>query len=112
VTGIAGAVEHVSPYGDGGLGLRLGDPETTPQSATAVTLPGVVERVGIAESRRLDPEESLTFEVSDGVVSADGERELEVSGGTVHLWPSTDGPRLVEFASLFEAATTDGVLLQ
>jgi hypothetical protein len=112
VTGIAGAVAHVSPYTDGGLGLRLDDPETTPQSATAVTLPGVVERVGIAESRGLDPDESVTFEVTDGVVSADGERELEVAEGTVHLWPTTDGPRLVDFANLFDAATADGVLLQ
>lgn len=111
VTAIAGAVETVSPWVDGGLGLRLGDPETTDRTATAVTLPGVVERVGIDEARHLDADEPLVFEVADGVVSADGERELEVTAGTVGLAPSNDGPRLVDFEALFEAASAAGALL-
>lgn len=110
VTGIAGTLGSISPWEDGGFGFLTTDPAGATTTVTAVTLPGVVEQIGIAESRRLDPNESIGFTVEEGVVSADGERELELIDGTVELWPTADGPHLVDFAALFEQVAAVGAL--
>ncbi|MFW5924191.1 MAG: diacylglycerol kinase family protein [archaeon] len=110
VTGIAGALGSISPWEDGGFGFETAAPDDSPTTVTAVTLPGVVERIGMADSGRLDVDEPREFEVSEGVVSVDGERELEVTDGTVRLWPTSDGPRLVDFDALFEQVAAVGAL--
>lgn len=110
VTGIAGTLGSISPWEAGGFGFLTTDPAGAPTRVTAVTLPGVVEQIGIAESRRLTADESIEFAVDEGVVSADGERELEVIDGTVELWPTADGPQLVDFAALFEQVAAVGAL--
>lgn len=110
MTGIAGTLGSISPWHDGGFGFLTSDPVGAPKTVTAVTLPRVVERIGIAESRRLDPGESIEFAVDEGVVSADGERELEVTDGRVELWPAADGPHLVDFEALFEQVAAVGAL--
>lgn len=112
IVGIAGALGYLSPWSDDGRGLRFADPERAPRTATAITVPGVVERIGIAESRRLEPGEDVAFDLTDGVVSADGEREREVTAGQVRLWIETDGPTLVDFEGVFERAANDGSLVR
>lgn len=52
----------------------------------------------------------MTREVTDGVVGADGERELELTNERVEFRPVPDGPRLVSFEAVFEAAARSGVL--
>ncbi|WP_101295673.1 NAD(+)/NADH kinase [Halegenticoccus soli] len=108
LSGVAGALAMHRPDDSGGVGLRFGPPDETPETVRAITVPGVVERVGVAEWRRLDAEEPIRFEVPSGVVSADGERELEIRDATVEIRPVDAGPRLVEFDAVFERAAEDG----
>jgi len=73
-------------------------------------LPGgiVVDRIGIEDYRDLADGEEMEFEIGRGVVSFDGERDVEVQDARVRLWPDMDGPRLVDFDALFEKATVAG----
>ena len=113
LSGIAGALGAHAPEAPGGAGLRLGTPDADrPDTAAAtavraVTMPGVVGRIGVAERRDLAAGEPMAFDVSDAVLSADGERELEVSEGRVEMRVRDEGPRLVDFEAVFAAASRD-----
>lgn len=102
LSGIAGALTHVDPTDPGGVGLELA--AAADRSVRAITLPGVVERVGVAASRRLDADEAMRFELDEGVVSVDGERHLEVRDATVTARPVPGGPRILDFDRAFEVA--------
>ncbi|ELY60165.1 ATP-NAD/AcoX kinase [Natronococcus amylolyticus DSM 10524] len=93
---VAGALEPVAPDEPGGVAVRLTDPENSPRTARAVLAPGVVATVGIKSCERVDPDEPVGFEVPDGVVGADGERELELTDASVEFRVRSDGPRLVD----------------
>lgn len=112
IVGIAGALDYMTPWSDPGMGLRFTDPERAARTATAITVPGVVERIGIGESGRLEPGADIAFDLTDAVVSADGEREREVTTGNVRLWIESRGPTLVDFERVFERAARDGSLRQ
>jgi hypothetical protein len=105
---VAGALEAVAPDDPGGVALRLADPGDAPRSVRAIVAPGVTATVGIASSERTDPHEAVRFDVPDGVVGADGERELELTDATVELRPVPDGPRLVDARATLEAGVPDG----
>lgn len=116
--GIAGAQGARAPADPGGVGLRLVAPDgggdagrSAAGGATtivrAVTMPGVVGRIGVAERRGLAAGEPMAFDVSDAVLSADGERELEVGEGRVEMRVRDEGPRLVDFDAVFAAASRD-----
>ncbi|WP_423986871.1 NAD(+)/NADH kinase [Haladaptatus sp.] len=118
LSAIAGGFETHRPDEPGGIGFRLEDRSEPPlenesslcpsQEVRAVTVPGVVSDVSIAEFRRLDDGEAFAFDVSSGVVSADGERELEVRDASVRLRPVSDGPRLVRIDAAIERAADAG----
>ncbi|WP_129114781.1 NAD(+)/NADH kinase [Halegenticoccus tardaugens] len=108
LSGVAGMLTRCGPDDPGGVGLWFGPPAETPRAVRAITVPGVVDRVGVAEWRRLAPDEPATFDVPSGVVSADGERELEVRDARVEIRPVESGPRLVDFDAVFERAAADG----
>ncbi|AXR78394.1 NAD(+)/NADH kinase [Natrarchaeobaculum sulfurireducens] len=107
---VAGAVERVAPDDPGGVGLRLTDPETASRTVRAVLAPGVTATLGIEAVERLEWNEPFTFEISDGVVGADGERELEVTDTTVELTPVPEGPRLVDVEATLAAGARAGAL--
>ena len=107
LSGVAGALASHPADAPGGVGLRLGPTTETPRTARAIVVPGVVARLGVAECRYLDDEAEMTFEVEEGVVTVDGERELEVQDATVRLRPVADGPRLVAFDRVFEAVARE-----
>lgn len=104
LSGIAGTVQVHPPTTSGGVLVRLAPLETARRTVRAITLPGVVERLGIEESAQLEDEETAEFEVTEGVVSVDGERELEVTDGLVRMRPVRDGPRIIRFEEAFEIA--------
>ena len=112
LSGIAGALGALAPDEPGAIALRLVDAETSEQTVRAIVAPGVITSVGIEEYRRLSDDQSMTVEVSDGVIGADGERELEVTDETVEFRSISDGPRLVSFEALFERAARAGVLTE
>jgi hypothetical protein len=110
LSGIAGALGPLAPDDPGAVALRLGDADTSERTVRAIVAPGVTTSFGIEESRHLSGEELMTVEVSEGVVGADGERELEITDETVEFRSLSDGPRLVSFEGVFEHAARTGVL--
>lgn len=109
---VAGCIEPLSPEAPGGAALRLGDPETAPRTVRAIIAPGMTTTVGVYDHDSLAWSESTSFEVADGVVAADGERELELVDATVEMTPMADGPHLVDVESALTAATDAGVLVR
>ncbi|MDG5817351.1 NAD(+)/NADH kinase [Natronococcus sp. A-GB7] len=105
---VAGALESVAPGEPGGVALRLTDPVDAPRTARAVLAPGVVATVGIESCKRVEPDEPVAFEVPDGVVGADGERELELTDTTVEFRVRSDGPRLVDVDAALAAGADAG----
>lgn len=105
LSGMIGTLETKRPDAPGGVGARFAPPEETERAVRAIPVPGVVDRIGIETRRDLADGEEMAFEIDRGVVSFDGERDVEVQDARVRLWPTADGPRLVDFDALFEAAT-------
>ena len=105
LSAVAGTVTSEPVTGDdpGGVAVRLADPDEAEQTVRAVVAPGVLATVGVKSWKRLVPGNSVSFELSDGVVGADGEREHEVTDATVELRPLEDGPRLVDVERALEA---------
>jgi len=108
---IAGCLGPVAPDDPGGAAVRLTDPDTSNQTVRGLVAPGLTTKVGISDHRRLDWDEHAVFEVSNGVVGADGEREVELVEATVEITPVADGPRLVQPRDVLEAAGEVGVLI-
>ena len=106
LSGVAGGLVTHRPDDPGGVGFRLGGDAT--RTVRAVTVPGTLARVPVREHRVLDDGEAYAFDVATGVVSADGERDLEVRDAVVTLRPVADGPRLVRVADVFERAAESG----
>jgi hypothetical protein len=107
---VAGCLEPLAPTDPGGAAVRLGDPAEAARTVRAIVAPGLVAEIGVVEHEQVGWDESVVFEVSDAVVGADGERELEVIDGTVEMRPTTNGPRLVDAATALEMAAEAGVL--
>ncbi|MFC6988836.1 NAD(+)/NADH kinase [Haloplanus sp. GCM10025708] len=108
LSGIVGGVVRHPPDAPGGVGVRLGPPDETPRTVDAVTVPGVLEPVGVADYRLLDDGEEFVFEVETGVVSVDGERDVEVTDAEVAMSPSADGPYVVQVERTLAAAADRG----
>lgn len=108
--GIAGALGSLAPDEPGGIALRLTDAENSDRTVSAIVAPGVMTTVGVKTSDRLSSEESMTVDVGDGVVGADGERELEVTNETVEFAPVAAGPQIVSYDTVFADAARTGVL--
>ncbi|WP_265110571.1 NAD(+)/NADH kinase [Halosolutus halophilus] len=108
---VAGAFERVAPTDPGGVALRLADPADAPRTVRSVLAPGVTATVGVASVDRLAWGETAQFDVPDGVVGADGERELELTGATVDLTPVLEGPRLVDVNETLSAGADAGALV-
>lgn len=109
---VAGCIEPVAPEAPGGAALRLGPPDATARSVRAVLAPGVTTTIGITEHAPLDAGASATFDVVDGVIGADGEREVELADATVTMTLTDDGPRLVDVDATLEAAAEAGILIE
>jgi hypothetical protein len=109
LSGIAGGLSLHPPDASGGVGFRLGPPDDCEQTVRAITVPGVVERLGVRAWDRLDDDEATTFELPRGVVSVDGERELEVREATIDVRPAPDGPVVVDVDAVYERAARDGL---
>jgi hypothetical protein len=105
----AGALDSLDPDEPGTIALRLAEPDRAERTVRAIVAPGVVAALGIEECRRLPEGGSTTVEVDEGVIGADGERELELVDETVTFRSADDGPRLVSFEAVFEHDELIGV---
>lgn len=111
LTSVAGSVEPLAPDAPGGVALRLGDPDETPRSVRSVLAPGMTTTVGLESYEPLGWDEPAIFEVQDGVIGADGERELELIDATVTMTPTANGPRLVDVEATLRTAPEAGSLI-
>lgn len=111
LTSAAGCVQPLAADEPGGAALRFGDPDETPMSVRAVLAPGMTTTVGIKSHEALDWDEPATFRVENGVIGADGEREVELADATVTMTPTADGPRLVDVDAALETASATGGLV-
>lgn len=117
LSGIAGALGEHAPDDPGGIGLRFADGTDATTGAHAehvvrgIVAPGVVERIGIRERRRLEPGETLSTTIGVGVLTVDGERDLELTDATVDLTVRTDGPRLIRMAETLDVAAREGAFV-
>ncbi|MFB6256215.1 MAG: ATP-NAD kinase, partial [Haloplanus sp.] len=96
--------------GSGGAAVYLRPPDDAVRTVRAVVAPGVTATVGIDRHRRLDADEPARFEVPDGVIGADGERELELVDAQVELVPRESGPLLVDVRAALDRAARAGAL--
>ena len=108
LSGIAGGLSVHRPDQAGGVGYRLGPADDCPEQVDAITVPGVVERLGIRAWEQLADDEPMTFELPRGVLSVDGERELEVRDAIVDVRPVADGPVVVDIDAVYEHAAREG----
>jgi len=110
LSGVAGCLDAFDPGTGEGAGLHLCDPADAARTVRAVVAPGVTATVGIETHRRLRADDPARFDVPDGVVGADGERELELVDATVEIAPLEQGPRLVDVRDALDRAARAGVL--
>jgi hypothetical protein len=108
LSGIAGGLTVHPPDEPGGVGYRLGPAAECTEQVDAITVPGVVERLGVREWEPLDDDQPMTFELPRGVVSVDGERELELREAVIDVCPVADGPRVVDVDAVYDHAARDG----
>jgi hypothetical protein len=109
LSSVAGAFDSLAPDEPGAIALRLADEDTSDQTVKAIVAPGMTTRVSVEEYHRLADQESMIVEVDDGVLGADGERELEVTDETVEFHPVSNGPRLIADEAVFECAAHTGI---
>ncbi|WP_136592124.1 NAD(+)/NADH kinase [Salinigranum halophilum] len=108
LSGIAGGLTVHPPDEPGGVGYRLGPAAECTEQVDAITVPGVVERLGVREWEPLDDDQPMTFELPRGVISVDGERELEVREAVIDVCPVADGPRVVDVDTVYDHAAREG----
>jgi predicted polyphosphate/ATP-dependent NAD kinase len=73
--------------------------------------PGLIERIPIAEVRRLEPGVAVRVEAAHGTAALDGERELELHADTpLQVTLELDGPRTLEIAATLGYAAGAGLL--
>lgn len=110
LSGVAGALDSLAPDEPDSIALRLADAKTCDRTARAIVAPGVTAKFGITEFQRISDGSSMSVDVTDAVVGADGERELEVTDETVEFYPVPNGPQLISCETVFDCAAENGVL--
>ena len=93
------------------LYLRLG---SDGQSVLAPIAPGLLNKVGVEESRPLAPGETVTLKHRQPCVLAlDGEREIELRQGmTARLQFNRNGPRVIDARKAIDIAARAGVFIR
>jgi predicted polyphosphate/ATP-dependent NAD kinase len=94
-----------------GIALTLGPAAESPFVVHAPIAPGLVAPVGVRSWKPLRSGETIEVGSRSGVLSVDGEREIELDGGpapTVRL--RADGPRCVDVHRALALAAQEGLL--
>lgn len=77
MSSIAGLLDPIERNEPAGLHVRLTPPGKARRVLTAPIGPGMVSPVGIAEHRRLQPDQLYPVATAAGAIALDGEREIE-----------------------------------
>lgn len=111
LSAVAGQLGALQRSGDQGLYIRLGNPEQAPVVVSAAIAPGLIVPVGVVESRRVEPGESITIAPGGGCVALDGEREIELGrDDRVDVQLSSEGPRTITVDQVMAEAAERGLL--
>lgn len=106
---VAGLLDPI-PAGHA-LHVRLTDPREAETVLTVPLAPGLVVPVGVAESRRIEPGETVRVEHTSGSLALDGEREIELkSDDQVEVRLDTDGPTTIDVEAVMQEAARHGLL--
>lgn len=111
LSSIAGLVCPSGRAEPDGIVVALGPVEGSPVVVHAPIAPGLVAPVGVRSWEALRPGQVRSVGASSGVLSVDGEREIELDGGpapTVRL--RADGPHCVDVHRALAMAAHEGLL--
>ncbi|AKH97374.1 NAD(+)/NADH kinase [Halanaeroarchaeum sulfurireducens] len=100
LSGIVGGCLSLAPDQPDGAGVFV-DPEAA-RTVRAITMPGVVETVGIDDCQRLTAGETIEVAVDEAVISVDGERHVEVQDATIVAGPTNETIRLIDVDAVYE----------
>ena len=93
------------------LHVRLTDPKEAQTVLTVPLAPGLVVPVGVAESRRIEPGETIRVEHTSGSLALDGEREIELKpDDQVEVRLDADGPVTIDVEAVMQGAARHGLL--
>lgn len=108
IAGLLDPVEREDPYG---LYLKLGSPQDAETVLTVPLSPGLISSVGIEESRRIEPGETVDLEPRVGSLALDGEREIELSQrNEVEVRLDAQGPLTIKVGEVMREAALRGLL--
>jgi hypothetical protein len=111
LSSIAGLLDPVGRSTPHGLHVRLAPPEETETVLRVPLAPGLMAPVGVVESRRVEPDESVELEPKVGSLALDGEREIELGPQTgVEVRLDANGPLTINVGRVMREAARRGLL--
>ena len=109
LSSIGGALCPNGLADDEGLYVELGE---GPETVIAPIAPGLIDRVGIAQHRRLRVGETIDLVLARCTLALDGEREIEIGRPrSVAIGLSTNGPRIVNAPRTLAAGAQKGLFI-
>lgn len=105
LSGIVGGCLSLSPDEADGAGVFVD--EDASRSVRAITMPGVVDSVGIEQCERMAPGETIEIPVDEAVISVDGERHVEVQNATIEAGPVDETVRLIDVDAVYRRGPFD-----
>ena len=108
IAGLLDPVERSTPHG---LYVRLAPPGDADTVLTVPLAPGLIAPVGVVESRRVEPGESVELEPKVGSLALDGEREIEMgSQNEAKVRLESNGPLTINVGEVMHEAARRGLL--
>jgi predicted polyphosphate/ATP-dependent NAD kinase len=111
LSSIAGLLDPVERSTPQGLHVRLAPPGVADTVLTVPLAPGLIAPVGVVESRRVEPGESVALEPKAGSLALDGEREIEMGPqNEVKVRLESNGPLTIDVGEVMHEAARRGLL--
>ncbi|UWG48950.1 ATP-NAD kinase [Halanaeroarchaeum sp. HSR-CO] len=100
LSGIVGGCLSLEAADDDGAGVTVAADAS--RTVRAITMPGVVDTVGVEKCERMAPGETIDVSVDEAVISVDGERHVEVQNATIEAGPIAETVRLIDVDAVYE----------
>ncbi|MGM0398662.1 MAG: NAD(+)/NADH kinase, partial [Halobacteriota archaeon] len=100
LSGIVGGCLSLEAADDDGAGVTVAADAS--RTVRAITMPGVVDTVGVEACERMAPGETIEVSVDEAVISVDGERHVEVQNATIEAGPIAETVRLIDVEAVYE----------
>jgi len=110
LSSVAGLANPIPRDSGQGLHLVLCPPGQGMLTLCAPIAPGLILPVGISELNILRPKEVVPVNMTNGVVTLDGEREFAFrQDDEINVWLDLDGPFTIDIAKVMHVAAERGV---